>query len=178
MEDKREKECINFSYGDKEKDSIWFDCGICINFKCNRIGERYSCTKGCSIGPECEDFNCNNCVNFKEVEKGENMNINEKFKIIKALNFITNLRDENYVKLDSMKKSIQDKNNKTTYNTGVYDGRIENCNTVLEALEKQVPYKLTQLDKETLTGICKCGRVTEVIDCDHYCKYCGQKVTK
>ncbi|NRT87937.1 hypothetical protein [Clostridium beijerinckii] len=48
----------------------------------------------------------------------------------------------------------------------------------IEALEKQIPYKLTQIDKETLTGICKCGRVTEVIDCEHYCKYCGQKVTK
>lgn len=46
------------------------------------------------------------------------------------------------------------------------------------AVQKQVPYKLTQIDKETLTGICKCGRVTEVIDCEYYCKYCGQKVTK
>lgn len=47
-----------------------------------------------------------------------------------------------------------------------------------EAVKKQIPYKLTQVDRETLTGICKCGRVTEVIDCEHYCKYCGQKVTK
>lgn len=100
-------------------------------------------------------------------------------KITKAIRYITNIRDQNYVVLDNFKKEIEaNKDSKTTYHTGVYDSRIENCNAVLEALEKQVPYKLTQIDKETLTGICKCGRVMEVIDCEHYCKYCGQKVTK
>lgn len=48
----------------------------------------------------------------------------------------------------------------------------------VESVNKQIPYKLTQIDKETLTGICKCGRVTEVIDGEYYCKYCGQKVTR
>ncbi|NFI05947.1 hypothetical protein FC959_16565 [Clostridium botulinum] len=48
----------------------------------------------------------------------------------------------------------------------------------IQALEKQIPYKLIKIDKETLTGICKCSRVIEVIDGKYYCKYCGQKVTK
>ena len=52
----------------------------------------------------------------------------------------------------------------------------ESIEVAVKALEKQIPYKLTQRDKETLTGICKCGRATEIIDCEHYCKYCGQKV--
>ena len=42
--------------------------------------------------------------------------------------------------------------------------------------EKQIPYKLTKPDEDT--GICICGRVTEIIDGEYYCKYCGQKVTK
>jgi hypothetical protein len=100
-------------------------------------------------------------------------------KITKAIRYMTNIRDKNYVTLDNFKKEIEaNKDSDTTYNTGVYDSRIENCNTVLEGLEKQVPYKLTQIDKETLTGICKCGRVTDVIGYEYYCKYCGQKVIK
>ncbi|AJG99081.1 hypothetical protein LF65_02499 [Clostridium beijerinckii] len=31
----------------------------------------------------------------------------------------------------------------------------ESISKAIEALEKQIPYKLTQIDKETLTGICK-----------------------
>lgn len=84
------------------------------------------------------------------------------------------------------KQAIQELKNikwsKENYITKVFGGayKDEICalDMAIEALEKQIPYKLTQIDKETLTGICKCGRVTEVIDCEHYCKYCGQKITK
>lgn len=44
------------------------------------------------------------------------------------------------------------------------------------ALEKQIPYTLDKKDEDT--GICRCGRVTEIIDGEYFCKYCGQKVTK
>lgn len=84
------------------------------------------------------------------------------------------------------KQAIQElksiKESKENYITKVfgsaYKDEICALDMAIEALEKQRPYKLTQIDKETLTGICKCGRVTEVIDCEHYCKYCGQKIAK
>lgn len=84
------------------------------------------------------------------------------------------------------KQAIQElksiKESKESYITKVFGGAYKDEICALEiaikALEKQIPYKLTQIDKETLTGICKCGRVTEVIDGEYYCKYCGQKVTK
>ncbi len=46
----------------------------------------------------------------------------------------------------------------------------------LEAYKKQIPYTLTKQDGDT--GICLCGRVTEIIDGLFFCKYCGQKITK
>ena len=62
--------------------------------------------------------------------------------IQKAKKYITNIRDENYVILDGFKKEIKtNKDSKTSYNTLVYDNRIKNCNTILEALEKQIPLK-------------------------------------
>ncbi|NFR85786.1 MULTISPECIES: hypothetical protein [unclassified Clostridium] len=38
----------------------------------------------------------------------------------------------------------------------------------IQALEKQIPYKLTEQDEDT--GVCKCGRVTEIIDSAFYCR--------
>lgn len=66
MKDIKYGDCTNFSYGDKEKDSFWFDCGICINMKCKGIGER---CEDCHVGPDCKDFNCNSCINYKQVTK-------------------------------------------------------------------------------------------------------------
>jgi hypothetical protein len=52
----------------------------------------------------------------------------------------------------------------------------EALNMAIDVLLKQIPFELTERDEETLTGICNCGRVTEIIDGEHYCKYCGQRV--
>lgn len=48
--------------------------------------------------------------------------------------------------------------------------------TIIEALKKQIPYIPTKIDNETLTGICKCARVTSKVSGEFYCKYCGQKL--
>jgi len=62
--------------------------------------------------------------------------------ILKAQKYITNIRDENVIVLDNFKKEIEtNKDEKTSYNTLVYDNRIKNCNTILEALGKQIPKK-------------------------------------
>ena len=45
-----------------------------------------------------------------------------------------------------------------------------------DALQKQISYKLTNQNEDA--GLCKCGRITEIIDGEFYCKYCGQKITK
>lgn len=50
------------------------------------------------------------------------------------------------------------------------------CGSTIKALETSVAYKLTSQEEDT--GICKCGRVTEIIDGEYFCKYCGQKITK
>lgn len=44
------------------------------------------------------------------------------------------------------------------------------------AIDTEIPYTLDRQDGDT--GICKCGAVTEIIDCPFYCKYCGQKLCK
>lgn len=80
------------------------------------------------------------------------------------------LKVENALKSEEMKLNYRKKHKPKDVNILDY--------TIIEALKKQIPYKLTQIDEETLTGICKCGRVTDIIDCESYCKYCGQKVTK
>lgn len=46
----------------------------------------------------------------------------------------------------------------------------------IEAINKQIPFQLTDKDEEELTGICKCGRVTAKVSGEFYCKYCGQRV--
>jgi hypothetical protein len=61
-------------------------------------------------------------------------------KLIKAKKYITNIRNENCVVLDEFKKEIEaNKDSTTTYSTLVYDNRIENCNTILEVIEKYIP---------------------------------------
>lgn len=62
--------------------------------------------------------------------------------ILKAKKYITNIRDENYVILDAFRKEIEaSKDSETYFNTLTYDNRIRNCNTILEALGKQIPTK-------------------------------------
>lgn len=63
INDRVYRDCANFSYGDIEKNSFWHDTGICMNMKCNGIGERCN---SCDKGPDCKDFDCNNCFNFKK----------------------------------------------------------------------------------------------------------------
>ncbi|OOM17201.1 hypothetical protein CLSAB_19210 [Clostridium saccharobutylicum] len=84
-------------------------------------------------------------------------------------------RLENKVKIE---KAIEHMNERLRYACIATAIDVDVVRMSIQSLEKRIPYKLTQIDKETLTGICKCGRVTEVIDCEYYCKYCGQKVTK
>lgn len=93
--------------------------------------------------------------------------------IIKAIRYITDIRDKNYVTLDNFKKEIEaNKNSKIHYSTLVYDNRIKNCNTVLEALEKQIPKKVIKTEK--FSQACPvCGISTNW----HYCPNCGQKLS-
>lgn len=104
--------------------------------------------------------------------------------ILKAKKYITNIRDENYIRLNNFKKKIEaNKDSKTTYNTLVYDNRIENCNTILEALEKQIPKK--PIIKTWNPALCpSCGvELSESVG-DGYDKHwygmkicvCGQKL--
>lgn len=46
----------------------------------------------------------------------------------------------------------------------------------IKSMSKQIPFQLKNKDEETLTGICKCGRVTGKGPEELYCKYCGQRV--
>ena len=84
-------------------------------------------------------------------------------------------RLEDKVKIE---KAIEHMNERLRYACVATAIDVDVVTMSIQSLEKQIPYKLTKIDKETLTGICKCGRVTDVIDCDNWCIYCGQKVTK
>lgn len=62
----------------------------------------------------------------------------------------------------------------------------ENCKTEKKqkmygvasvAIHRDRTYLLRNIDKETDTGICSCGRVTDIIDEPFYCKYCGQRLS-
>lgn len=44
-------------------------------------------------------------------------------------------------------------------------------------IHKDRNFLLSKIDAETMTGICVCGTVTDIIDGDFYCKYCGQKLS-
>jgi hypothetical protein len=45
------------------------------------------------------------------------------------------------------------------------------------AIHRDRNFLLTKIDKDTDTGICSCGRVTDIIDGPFYCKYCGQRLS-
>ena len=47
----------------------------------------------------------------------------------------------------------------------------------INAVHKARAYKLTNMDTETNTGLCVCGRITDIIDEPFYCKYCGQRLS-
>lgn len=84
--------------------------------------------------------------------------------------YLEQLKVESALRSENMKLEFRKKNKPKDVNILDY--------TIIKALEKQIPYKLTKIDDETLTGVCVCGRVTDIVDCDCYCKHCGQKVTK
>ena len=44
-------------------------------------------------------------------------------------------------------------------------------------IHKDRCFWITNIDNETETGLCACGRVTDIIDEPFYCKYCGQKLS-
>ena len=45
------------------------------------------------------------------------------------------------------------------------------------AVHKDRTYLLRQIDNETQTGICCCGRVIDICDTPIYCRYCGQRTS-
>lgn len=64
--------------------------------------------------------------------------------------------------------------------------RIVDCKTekkklmyahLINTIHRDRCYKITNIDNETNTGLCACGRVTDIIDEPFYCKYCGQKLS-
>ena len=66
------------------------------------------------------------------------------------------------------------KNNKGYIEPTLYESEIE---TIIQALEKQIPKKLKQTKDGKLA--CECGLVIQVknkINCLYYCHNCGQKI--
>jgi len=97
--------------------------------------------------------------------------------LLKAKKFITNIRDENYVKLDNFKKEIEsNKDSKTSYSTLIYGTRIKNCNTILVALEKQIPKKV-KIEKWEPARCPSCGEeLSESIGDGFYRHWSGKKI--
>lgn len=104
--------------------------------------------------------------------------------ILKAKKYITNIRDKNQVVLDRFKKEIEaNRDRKTMYSTLMYDNRLKNCNTILEALEKQIPKH--PIIKPWAPALCPaCGAELSELKGDGYYKHwyglkicnCGQKL--
>ena len=45
------------------------------------------------------------------------------------------------------------------------------------AIHKDRTFLVNKIDKETMTGICSCGRVVDICDEPIYCRYCGQRTS-
>ena len=45
------------------------------------------------------------------------------------------------------------------------------------AIHKDRSYLLSKIDKETMTGLCVCGRPIDICDEPIYCRYCGQRTS-
>lgn len=97
--------------------------------------------------------------------------------LLDAKRYITNIRDENYVILDGFKKEIKtSKDKKTHFSTLIYDTRIKGCNTILEALEKQIPKKV-KIEKWEPVRCPSCGEeLSESIGDGYYRHWAGKKI--
>lgn len=96
----------------------------------------------------------------------------------KALKYIINIKNENYIKLDSLNKLKEENHTKTNYSTLLYDNRIKNCDIIIEALEKQIPYTPQEDVKVGYDYYCKCGTYLAPNKCEEikYCISCGQRI--
>ena len=97
--------------------------------------------------------------------------------ILKAKKYITSIRDENYVILDSFKKEIEsNKDSKTSFSTLVYDNRIKNCDTILGALEKQIP-KMVEIKKWEPARCPACdAKLSDSVGDGFYWHWAGKKI--
>lgn len=92
-------------------------------------------------------------------------------RLNKAKRYITNIRDENFAILDNFKAEIEeDERGKTSYSVLVYENRVNNCYTILEALNKQLPRERYFDGVDTYI----CPTCDEEVEDTEYCPHCGQ----